>query len=317
MNIKYTLRIVLQRARLMPVVGALALARCGPALSDEPRAPTPPAKLEVVSLVGVTNEHENVKPFVVARPQGGVYVAWAQKVVERTAVLFARSADGENFDPPVRLTPEGMDLDLGAENGPNVAVGLNGQVYATWAAGSWAAAKPKLPAPQTTAKPKSTAAGGHAGHAAPRRPGNLNVWLATSTDDCQTFSEPVKVNDDPDGPEHRFATVATDAHGNVLVAWLDKRKSTTERSNFCRVFVTMSRDGGRTFAQNIDATAGQPNSICHCCRIALVTSSRGVFAAFRNEINDLRDMFFVQSPNNLNAFSKPAAMEETGWYVPT
>lgn len=281
------------------------------------------AELELLSLVHVTSEHENVKPFVVARPRGGVYVAWAQKNGDRTAILLARSADGEKFDPPVRLSPDGMDLDLGAENGPNVAVGPKGEIYVVWAAGWWAASKTKSPSDQSTKKsnaPKSNAShAGHSGHGgAPQRPANLNIWLAKSSDDGGTFSNPLKVNDDLGGAEHRFPTVAVDERGNVIVAWLDKRKSSSERPNYCRVFISKSTDGGATFSRNVDATELQANSICHCCRIALaVHPTRGVFAAFRNDIDDLRDMFLVRSSDGAAPFSKPAAMEDTGWYVPT
>lgn len=46
-------------------------------------------------------------------------------------------------------------------------------------------------------------------------------------------------------------------------------------------------------------------------------ADRGVFVAFRNDLDDLRDMFLVHSKDGTQQFSKPAAMEDTGWYVPT
>jgi hypothetical protein len=287
------------------------------ALDPALTAPTADGQLEVKSLVQVTSRGDNTKPFLAARPGGGVYLAWARTIENETAVLFARSADGEQFDEPVRLSADGMDLDLGAENGPNMAVDSRGRIYVVWAAGSWAASK----SASAPAKPKSDEHAGHAKHSgrgAPPRPGNLNIFLVRSDDDGKTFSKPVRVNDDPDGAEHRFPTVATDSSGAVHVAWLDKRKSTAERPNFCRVFVARSTDAGESFQRNSDATAGQDNSICHCCRVAIAShAQRGVFVAFRNDIGDLRDIFLAQSRTGQPPFTKPAAIEGTEWFVPT
>jgi hypothetical protein len=280
-------------------------------------APTPNDGLAVESLVQVTASGENTKPSIVARPGGGVYLTWARTMESQTAVLFARSLDGVHFDEPVQLSTDGMDLDLGAENGPNVAVDTHGRIFVVWTAGSWAASKSAT----TPAKPTTEDHTGHSKHSgkgSPRRPGTLNVYLVRSDEDGKTFSKPIRVNDDPDGAEHRFPTVATDARGAVYVAWLDKRKSTAQRPNFCSVYVAQSTDGGRSFQRNTDATAGQDNSICHCCRVAIAPhADRGVFVAFRNDLDDLRDMFLVHSKDVTQQFSKPAAMEDTGWYVPT
>src|SRR5262249_49701504 len=145
----------------------------------------------------------------------------------------------------VRLSTEAMDLDLGAESGPNAAVDSAGNLYVVWASGSWSLSKARTSADshKTTAsetnKAKTGEHGGHDGHSgkgAPPRPGNLNIYLVRSSDDGKTFSHPIRVNDDPDGPEHRFPTVVTDRNGSVYVGWLDKRLTSADRPNFCRVF---------------------------------------------------------------------------------
>jgi hypothetical protein len=267
--------------------------------------PVAPATWRVTTIRRITTGADNVKPFVLPHPRGGAYLAWAQKDGERTAAYFARSADGIRFEAPVRLSPEGMDLDLGAENGPHVAAGPNGDLFVVWAAGSRAAARPR-PAGH----------GGHRGH--PSRPGNLNIYLVRSTDDGRTFSAPRRGNDDPDGPEHRFPTVTVDRRGTVYVAWLDKRQETKERPGFSRAYLARSTDGGRTFAPNVDVTAGQESPICHCCKLALATHpAEGVFVAFRNDVNDLRDIFLVRAPQDGGPFSPPVPIEATRWMVPT
>jgi hypothetical protein len=273
--------------------------------------PSLPKALRVVKTRAMTTAGDNVKPFVVIRPQGGAHVAWARRDGERTAIFFARSTDGSQYDAPVRLSTEQMYLDLGAESGPHVAVDARGEIYVVWTAGSKATAK-------------SESAGGHGGHGGhgrkggpPARPGNLNIFLAKSSDDGKTFSEPRQVNDDPAGPEHRFPTVAVDPQGTVTVAWLDKRKETEDRPGFSRVYVARSTDGGKIFGPNVDATAGQENSICHCCKVAMaVHPTEGVFVAFRNDCQDMRDIFLVHSRDSSGTFSAPAPIEDTRWVLP-
>jgi hypothetical protein len=162
--------------------------------------------------------------------------------------------------------------------------------------------------------------GEHTGHgkSSRPRPAKLNIYFARSEDDARSFGQPLRVNDDPDGPEHRFPTLAVDSAGTVFVVWLDKRQGSPERPGFSRVYVAKSTDGGRSFHRNADATAGQEAPICHCCRIAAVADrSRGLFIAFRNDIEDLRDIFLIRTRTADPPFERPAAIEGTEWYVPS
>lgn len=258
------------------------------------------APLTVETTTSVTREGNHVRPFIVARPGGGAYLAWARRDEERTRVLFATSRDGIRYGAPIEVSPDEMDLDLGAESGPQVAVGPDGAVHVVWAAGSWKASRPS-----------------EKQRRAPARPGNLNIYLASSRDDGDTFSAPVKVNDDNEGAEHRFPTVAVDARGGVCVTWLDKRLQSGERPDFSRVFFARSTNGGRGFAANIDATAGQDHGICHCCKMGMaVHSKRGVHIAFRNAVGELRDIFLVRAVDNDLRFTKPEPIDDADWQFP-
>jgi hypothetical protein len=256
----------------------------------------------------LTPTGDNEKPCLVARPRGGAYLAFAEREGEKTSLRFAVLRDGLRLDPPVRLSTEDMDLDLGAENGPTVAVDGTGRIYVAWVAGSW--------------KVKGASHGGHASAGGtrkgpPPRPGNLNIYLATSTDDGKSFSPPVRVNDDPEGAEHRFPTLAIGERNILYVAWLDKRKQTAEKSDFSRVFTARSTDGGKTFSRNVDATDGQETGICHCCRLSLVSHpQKGLFVAYRNDVHDMRDIFLAGSRDGGATFAPPRPIESFRWMIP-
>src|SRR5687768_11702186 len=97
----------------------LSTAAGGSASAAEPAlaGPPVPAAMRIVAAAVVTKEGDCVKPYVLARPKGGAYLLWARRDGERSAAFFARSTDGTAFDAPVRLSPKGMDVDLGAESG--------------------------------------------------------------------------------------------------------------------------------------------------------------------------------------------------------
>lgn len=284
-----------------PALVAPAAKKAAPAARLAPASPEP---------LRITSGGENVKPFLLARPGGGVYLAWARREGEVTRIFFAASRDGSTFSSPVPVSAPGMDLDLGAESGPQCAVGPEGTIYVVWNSGVW------------KEKPAPAASGGHgAGHGGkggpPPRPGNLNIYLSRSVDGGKSFSAPLRVNDDPDGAEHRFPTVATDAAGTVYVTWLDKRNQNAERTDFSRVYFTRSTDKGKSFLPNVDATQGQENEICHCCKLALaVQPGGGLFLAFRNDVKDMRDIFLTRSTNGAT-FTKPAPIENIRWMIPS
>lgn len=143
-----------------------------------------------------------------------------------------------------------------------------------------------------------------------------DIWIARSEDDGKSFSRPVQVNDDPPGAVHRFPFVGVDAQGGICVSWLDKRKKTSEGADLTRVFFARSTDGARTFGKNVDATSGQTYPICHCCRVATTNDpNQGLMIAFRNDINDLRDMFLVRSTDYGRTFSTPTPLEHTKWTI--
>jgi hypothetical protein len=267
--------------------------------------------MQLSAPIRLTGAGENLKPFVVARAQGGAYMTWAQRTDRGTSVYFARSTDGLAFGAPVRLSAEGMELDLGAESGPRLAADGKGGIYVVWASGL--VANSSAGAASEHARHTGTGKGG--GHF--MRATNLAIYLATSIDDGRTFSAPRQVSDGPQGPERRFPTVAVDRNGMLAVVWLDKRLETAERPGYSHLFVARSTDGGKTFAPSVDITSGQDNSICHCCKPGLAMHpTAGMMVVYRNERNDIRDIYAVRSQDRGATWSRPAPIESFQWNLP-
>lgn len=77
---------------------------------------------------------------------------------------------------------------------------------------------------------------------------DTDVWISRSTDGGNTWSEPLRVNDDPPG-KHQFFTWMTidQANGDIYIVFYDRRNYEDSNTD---VYLARSTDGGETF-QNI------------------------------------------------------------------
>ncbi|MGM0567140.1 MAG: T9SS type A sorting domain-containing protein [Bacteroidota bacterium] len=156
-------------------------------------------------------------------PEGQIYVAWSGP----DGIVFDKSYDqGETWlqnDIPVDPHPGGWDLEI-----PGI-YRANGM-------------------PVTTC---DTSGGEHHGtiyiNWSDQRNGSddTDVWLSKSTDEGETWSEPVRVNDDPPG-KHQFFTWMTidQTNGKLYFVFYDRRNHEGIATD---VYMAFSEDGGETF----------------------------------------------------------------------
>jgi hypothetical protein len=89
---------------------------------------------------------------------------------------------------------------------------------------------------------------------------NTNIYVRYSDNNGDTWSDRVKVNDDTGTTtSHFLPSLALDpATGNLAVAWLDTRNDTTGTNRAVQDFVSVSDDGGATFAANARVSSSVP-----------------------------------------------------------
>jgi len=74
---------------------------------------------------------------------------------------------------------------------------------------------------------------------------DTDVWLARSSDGGDTWSEPIRVNDDAPGKQQFFTWMAIDqVTGYLWFVWYDRRNYTDDNTD---VYMALSTDGGDTF----------------------------------------------------------------------
>jgi hypothetical protein len=200
-------------------------------------------------------------------------------------IYFSASKDGgKSFSAPVKVA-EAEIVPLTRHRGPRIAFS-RGAIVITAVAG------------------KTVAAGEHA-HGLPSD-GDLLAWR--SEDGGKTWSRAVVINDVPGAPTEGLHTLASDPHGNLFSAWLDKRGG-----NGTRLFGSRSTDGGASWSRNVMIYQSPEGTICECCHPTVAMDAAGqVLVMWRNWLAGSRDMYLTRSRDGVS-FSKPEKLGAGTW----
>jgi hypothetical protein len=199
----------------------------------------------------------------------------------RSHIYFSYSRDGGRSFAPVRRISDKSGTcrdDSDTVEGAMPAVGPNGEVYVVWAGPEGLIFKKSTNGGDTFSKEKviskmpggwdSPAPGVPRHNGMPvtlvdlsngpnrgtiyvnwidKRNGDLDVFLASSRDGGETWSNPVRVNDDPkgNGKDQLFTWMAIDpADGSINIVFYDRRNL---KDTLTGLTLARSIDGGKTF----------------------------------------------------------------------
>lgn len=136
--------------------------------------------------------------------------------------------------------------------------------------------------------------------------GNLYAW--TSTDDDQTWSKAVMINSVTNAAREGLHGMAGDGRGNIYAVWLDLRNQGTQ------LWGGGSRDGGRTWSNNVLIYQSPDGHVCECCHPSVEVAANGVVRVmWRNWIAGSRDMYTVSSADGGKTFAAPAKLGLGTW----
>ena len=221
------------------------------------------------------------KAWIAAQNDGSaVHVVWYAPILGGN--VYVRSTDGgRSFTEARQLAP----ALLGSGQGSSVDVGPGDEVYASWRAGNdvmlvrspdkgatWDAPRAVLAMEPTRAEnglsrrdhrdlgfpalavdksPDSPHAGAvYFVWQDGRTPGDpADVYFAASFDGGETFSEPVRLNDDATRAPQIMPAISVSPGGVLDVTWMDQRLD-AKGGLLLDQFYTYSLDGGRTWAPN-------------------------------------------------------------------
>ena len=191
-------------------------------------------------------------------------------------IFYVYSKDGAAFSEPIRVNSQpGSAIAAGTVRGPHLTLGKNGRVHVAWMGSN-------------LAKPKAE------GDRAPM----LYTRMNNAGDGFEPQRNVIQRYPGVDGG----GSVAADSDGNVYVAWHAPREEQTEADRY--VWVTRSRDGGRTFEPEVAANP-VPTGACGCCGMRIYAGESGKVYVLYRSATDLvhRDIYLLISDDHAESFT--------------
>ncbi|MEO7725058.1 MAG: dockerin type I domain-containing protein [Chthoniobacterales bacterium] len=148
-----------------------------------------------------------------------------------------------------------------------------------------------------------------------------DVMFVRSTDAGQTFSAPVRVNDDPVNQNkwHWFGTLAVAPNGRIDSVWLDTRNATNNTDS--QLFYSYSTDGGATWAPNVAVSnsfnpfLGYPNQSKLGDYLTMVSDNTGGNVAYAATFNGEEDVYHVRVSPAMSSLSLLSAESVKGGFA--
>ncbi|MCP3981182.1 MAG: exo-alpha-sialidase [bacterium] len=130
----------------------------------------------------------------------------------------------------------------------------------------------------------------------------LDVHISRSEDGGQTWSAPVRVNDDLPGQGvwHWFGALAVAPNGRIDAIWNDTRN--TGSATMSQLFYSSSLDGGDHWSANVavspvfDSTIGWPNQDKIGDYYTIVSDVAGADVAYSATFNGEQDVYYLRIP---------------------
>lgn len=139
------------------------------------------------------------------------------------------------------------------------------------------------------------------------------VYCIKSNDGGITFDNPVEVFIAPTGRVATLPAITIDLMGNPIISFVTTNFSEQD----AQYEVAKSLDGGLTFElPTVANTAASGAEVCECCPASMgVAAGDEVFLAFRNNDNDLRDIWVAKSSDTGASFTEATDIDETDWQI--
>ena len=135
------------------------------------------------------------------------------------------------------------------------------------------------------------------------------ILLARSDDGGGTFASPTIVQEHISGGYATLASIVVDGAGNPVVSYIREKNGATYQ-------VRRSTDGGFIFNEPTTANAPAPgNAVCECCTSDLISSGDSVWMVFRNNNQNLRDIWVSRSTDLAVTFDTATDVDTTDWQL--
>jgi hypothetical protein len=249
-------------------------------------APPEAAMVREIKALDVPAGPDAAFPQLASDGQDGVFMTWIETLSEGAGhrLRMSHRKSRGAWEDPVTVH-EGKDFWRNWADFPSLGVFKDGAVMVHWLARS-----------------------GDATY-------DYNIKARISKDAGRTWGEPFLVNTDAGRGEHGFVSFAPTEKG-MGVAWLDGRETkamshegehSTGGGAMTLRFAEFTSDGTRLRESRLDAR------VCDCCQTALVNTSKGLLAAYRDRSeSEFRDISLIRP---MAQKASPRPLSNDGWKI--
>lgn len=136
------------------------------------------------------------------------------------------------------------------------------------------------------------------------------IFLSASADGGQQFSAPIAAQVPLPDVYSGLSAVTVDEAGNPVVCYIKSQNDSAIYE------VRRSLDGGNTFKHASTANAYVPGGkVCECCTADLLASGDSIWLLFRNNNQNIRDIWISRTVDTSNLFTDTRDMDDTDWQI--
>ncbi len=134
------------------------------------------------------------------------------------------------------------------------------------------------------------------------------VYVVRSIDGGKTFGDTLLVSSNN---WSRFPEVGILPGGHPVVTFMDFDKDFKDP----RYVVSTSSNGGESFGATVNASGIAPGEVCDCCPGFIIAQKERVLILFRNNDDNLRDIWASISTDKGKNFSLAADIDKNNWMI--
>lgn len=270
---------------ILLLVPALSFSSSTDSAQKAPSSVVVPASPAVQDVASPASS-DSAFPQLASDGQGGVFMTWLETLPAGAGhrLRLSHRKEGGSWSEAVTVS-EGRDFWRNWADFPGAGVFADGSVMVGWL--------------------------GRSGEGTY----DYNIQARISRDGGRTWGEVFLVNTDGTKSEHGFVSFAATPKG-LGVLWLDGRETkgghegehaTTGGGAMTLRFAEFESNGTRTSEVRLDG------KVCDCCQTSLVSTSKGLLAAYRDRSDtELRDISLIRP---LASKPEPRDFSKDGWKI--
>ena len=211
-------------------------------------------------------------PQIEITNDGKPIVLWTDQVLKK--LYISKQNDPFSFNSAMEISPIGLEVQSYNWSGPDLAI-EGDNIYVVF-----------------------RSQGYDTGH----------IYLVKSTDNGNTFSDTVRIDQVPGFAQYPDISVHNDS------LWITYMDHDIDGSN-PQYKVVRSFDGGATFQPQVIAGEIVGNEACDCCQPEIIVNDNFVVVFFRNNDNNIRDIKGVVSYDRGQTFSNWISVDDHNWSI--